>query len=180
MVWKSKSNRKRQIQVKAGKHCWVFFWFCCKISPSPPLILQCSPILGSSSDQVYNLWYTTCKYRLQFCSNDCFFFLFICSYHAMDEEICATVRFSTKRSGKIKYMEVCVCVFDIVSKHYTRTWILRHAKRVFCFRFLYELQQGSPSHWVFLFGWFNQHMYQYSGVQGRVNGIRRKKRENKT
>lgn len=70
-VWKIKAtkNRERSKRKSTVGFCFFSGFGCCKISPSPPLILQCSPILGSSSDQVYNLWYTTCKYRLQFCSN---------------------------------------------------------------------------------------------------------------
>lgn len=63
------------------------------------------------------------------------------------EEICATVCFSTKGSGKNIYG--CVCLFGFEALHTHMDFTAR--QKGFCFRFLYELQQGSPSHWGFGF-----------------------------
>lgn len=159
VVWKLKATERRQ--VKAEKH--GRFFGCCKISPSPPLILQCSPILGSSSDQVYNLWYTTCKYRLQFCSNVWIF-----------------VRFVLIRNWQRQYcvLNIHVRFADLIlfSVSHTGEWIVSWYRRS-----TQHTSLHSPPEVFVHFGFsqplgvcffyyclIQQHMYQYSGVQGRV------------
>lgn len=76
----------------------------------------------------------------------------------MDEEICATVRFSTKRSGKIKYMEVCVCVWYCFEALHTHMDFTARQKG-FLFSIFVWVAAGFAQPLGFLFGWFNQHMY---------------------
>lgn len=55
------------IDAQMDMDFWIFVWFLflfVLLSPSPFFVLQCAPIFGSSSNQVYNLWYTTCEYCL--------------------------------------------------------------------------------------------------------------------
>lgn len=56
------------IDAQMDMDFWIFVWFLflfVLLSPSPFFVLQCAPIFGSSSNQVYYLWYTTCEYCLR-------------------------------------------------------------------------------------------------------------------